>query len=309
GISLTSIIQAAVKDPTEVNTFVKRLEEQKKERNMENRTLVTPYRNDVELQLFGLQRSGNHAVTAWILQQFSSATVFLNNVAHFEDPFLHFRVGTVEGMVPVNKRNLAQLEHLRAQEKPLLIYSYENLKLSHLRQRPLVPDRKNMLGASRHIRRVLLCRDFFNWAASRIRLMEYRKQDISSTVADFNPMIDLWLSYAREFVGDTDHLGTDGVVRISYPRWVNDPEYRAYLLGRMDLPLHDNSNGKVPDVGGGSSFDKITFSGSATTMKTDERWHYLLDDRFGPIRAIIQSRRAEIEEYNGRAFDMDWPRI
>lgn len=267
------------------------------------------YRNDLELQLFGLQRSGNHAVVAWILQQYDQPIVFLNNVAHFHDPFVHFRAGQVDGMVKVSRPNPDAMEQLRVRQKPLLVYSYENMDFSKLSTTPLVPDRATMIGASKRIRRVLLFRDFFNWAASRIRLMEYRKKDIAPVIRDFNPLIDIWLLYAREFLAETDHLGDHDVVRVSYPRWSRDAEYRGYLLGRMGLPFHDNSNSKVPDVGGGSSFDKTSFSGSAVDMQTDQRWTYLLDDRFGPVRAAITARRAALEQYNHAAFGLEWPDI
>lgn len=264
-------------------------------------------RNEVEIQLIGPQRSGNHAVVAWILQQYDEPIVFLNNVAHFEDPYLNFRIGKVAGAARVSKAKPAHQERLRRQKKPLLIYSYENLKLEHVSSTPLVPNHDEVIGPSEKVSRILLLRDFFNWAASRIRLKEYRNQDTAPLIADFSPLIKLWLNYAREFAGDTDYLADEHVVKISYPRWTKDAEYRAWILGQLHVPLKDNRNDKVPDVGGGSSFDKDSFSGSGSQMKTDERWHYLLEPRFAPIRATIEAHREKIESYNYSLFGVEWP--
>ncbi|WP_323718695.1 alpha/beta fold hydrolase [Paracoccus aminovorans] len=307
GLSLGKIIQTAIEDINGLSVFIQELAKKRAEPKNIMQHHHIPYRNDIEIQLFGLQRSGNHAVIAWILQQFDEPTVFLNNVAHFSDPYLNWRSGPVAGMEQISKLNSGRIEELRARQKHLLVYSYENLKLSELAWRPLVPDPEQQIGRSRHIRRVLLLRDFFNWVASRIRLMEYRQQDISATVANLNPTINLWLGYVREFLGETDYLGAEDVVRISYPRWIGDREYRAYLLGRMSLPLSNNDNDKVPDVGGGSSFDKTSFTGAASNMRIGERWHYLRDARFSAARAAILNRREEIEAYNYQAFDINWP--
>jgi len=273
---------------------------------MEGPVPSPPVRNTLEIQVFGLQRSGNHGVISWLLQQSETPVVFLNNVTHFTDPYLNFHVGAVPNMVPVSHNDPARIEALRQTPKPLLVYSYENLTLRRLAREPLVPDRDTALGPSRRIRRVLLLRDFFNWAASRIKLFEYRKQDVDAVIQNFDRLIMLWLSYAREFSAETGFLQVEDVVRVSYPRWAGDAEYRAYLLGRLGLPLRDNSNRVVPKVGGGSSFDTTTLSGQADKMAVGERWKYLRQDRFAPLRAAIRARRAEIEPLNHALFDQPW---
>src|SRR5579871_3131225 len=48
-------------------------------------------RNDLEIQFFGLQRSGNHAILSWIFQQFEEPVYFFNMVKPFTDPILNWR--------------------------------------------------------------------------------------------------------------------------------------------------------------------------------------------------------------------------
>ena len=264
------------------------------------------YRNQLEIQIFGLQRSGNHGVISWLLQQYDDPVVFLNNVDHFRDPFTNFREGSVPNMAHLSRKNPDRLETLRRMPKPLLVYSYENLGLHRLAREALVPDRENAIGSSRSLRRILLLRDFFNWASSRLKLFEYRKQDINAVIRNFDRLIGLWLSYAREFAGETRFLDSEEVVRIAYPRWAGDAEYRAHILGRLGLPLANNANDTVPAVGGGSSFDSTALSGQAGKMAVQDRWRYLLEDRFAPVIKSIQARRGDLEGRNQALFDQPW---
>jgi pimeloyl-ACP methyl ester carboxylesterase len=78
------------------------------------------YRNDIEIQVFGLQRSGNHGVISWLLQQYDTPVVFLNNVTQFTDPFRNWHAGAVANMMKVSHNQPAQLEMLRASQKNCL---------------------------------------------------------------------------------------------------------------------------------------------------------------------------------------------
>lgn len=264
-------------------------------------------RNLLEIQVFGLQRSGNHAVIAWLLQQSNSPVTFLNNVDHFKDPFIFFRQGVVHNMILLSRRYPNKQEALRAEKKALLVHSYENLVLRQLAVREIPHDRDRVIGKSGKVIKILLLRDFFNWAASRIKLMEFRQQDIAPVIENFNPMIDLWISYAQEFSRETRFITDRELVKISYNRWVVDCEYRAHILGSIGLPLLDNINNAVPNVGGGSSFDRTSFSGAAADMKTTERWTYLFDPRFQSVISAIISRRNDLEKYQLNLFHMKWP--
>ena len=189
------------------------------------------FRNQLELQVFGLQRSGNHGVIGWITQQFDEPVYFFNNVKHFDDPITKWHVGSVPNTVRLPPKGHEDLEKIRNRTKDVLIFSYENLRIKDMETRCLVEDHDRCLGRSLDIRRILLLRDFFNWVSSRLKLFDYRGQDTSDQVKRIDGLINSWLMYAREFAGQTSFLGQKNVVRVSYPQWVIDPEYRA-----CDLP-------------------------------------------------------------------------
>ena len=151
---------------------------------------------------------------------------------------------------------------------------------------------------------LILLRDVFNWAASRLKLFEVRDKDVDRAIATFDRQLDLWVQYAREFAGETAHC--PGAVLVSYLDWSRDADYRAGILARIGLPLRDNTADHVPAVGGGSSFDRTDFAGSAADMKTLERWVFLQEPRFAPVLGALQARRDVIEPLNARLFGQGW---
>lgn len=264
-------------------------------------------RNDLEIQVFGLQRSGNHGIISWITQQFEDKAYFFNNVSHFKDPINNWHIGSVPNTIQLPPKGSKQLEEIRLAKKAVLIFSYENLQLNLLSQRPLLEEHDSVLGTSKRVVRILLLRDFFNWVSSRLKLFDYRGQDAIKASLRIDVLIDLWLLYAREFLGTTTYLGNYNVVKISYPRWAVDSEYRAWILGTVGAPLKNNANDHVPNVGGGSSFDTTMYSGRASEMAIQNRWSFFLeDDRFAFARARVQERRTEIEPLNREIFGATW---
>jgi hypothetical protein len=267
------------------------------------------FRNGFEFQLFGLQRSGNHAFSAWLFQQFEEPVYFFNNIDHFADPILCWRQGPVPNTVRLKGspagRAPAVTDPLRLRPKRVLALSYENLDLRRLQDRPLIEDREELLGASRAIHRILLLRDFFNWVASRLRLFQYRGATSEEAARHVIPHLGLWIVYAREFVGETAHLGHS--VKVQYNRWADDPDYRLAILDALAVPVRDNGTHTVPDVGGGSSFDSTSFSGRASQMDVHERWRYLLRPEWGELREVLARRSPEIDRYNTAIFGLATP--
>jgi len=268
-------------------------------------------RNTLEIQTFGLQRSGNHAVVAWILQQYDRPMVFLNNVAHFEDPYLNFRFADVANAVPLRRpadeASRRAIEKLRMAQKELLLISFENLMLPKLASRDLIAERERSVGQSSHIRRLLILRDFYNWIASRVRLFEKKGFATNELSRAIVPHVKLWIVYAREFIGETNFLGGGEVVPLSFNRWLNDEDYRAHVLGRLRLPLRNNSRAHVPNVGGGSSFDETRFSGDAESMNLLGRWRHLEEPPYAAVLDTIEEHAETIDRYNSQIFGLASP--
>jgi hypothetical protein len=264
-------------------------------------------RNAQELQVFGLRRSGNHAVIAWIAQQYNNPIVFLNNARPFQDPFTTYLMGRVPNALPVRKLNAEETETLRRQPKNLLLLSYEDVNIRRLAKVDLLPDRQAWLGNSGSQHRILLLRDFYNWIASRVRLFENKGRATEDLVPKIEAQIRLWIMYAREFVEETKHLGDHDTVPVRFDRWSNDDAYRLEILRRLNIPVLNNACSVVPRAGGGSSFDGTRFSGSAEEMDVLNRWRYLEAPEHGALLCLLSQRRREIEEYNQKIFGMEYP--
>ncbi len=197
------------------------------------------HRNTLEVDVFCLQHSGQHAFVASLLQQFEQPQVFLNNVApHFADPYTHFHFTEVANAVPVNrlrKSGAQAIEELRQQKKPLLLIGYENLNLLKLASADCIPERLNSVGLSKKLVPLLLLGDYFGWMA---RWLQQRSASNAAPV-DLGSAIlkqtKLWQQYAQEFAGQTQLLGPDAV-KVSLNAWATQAPYRRALLRQLGIP-------------------------------------------------------------------------
>jgi hypothetical protein len=268
--------------------------------------MTEQFRNDLEMQLFGLQRSGNHAVAAWLFQQFAAPVFFFNNVSHFSDPVLHWHSGTVPNTVPLRKGALpsgrAFLEEVRLLRKAVLAMSYENLDLRKVPGRELIPNRLDAIGQSRAIRRVVIFREFYNWFASRLRLVEIKGANPEVAADKILRHVALWRIYAHEVLGKTQFLAPEPVVHVLYDRWVSSGEYRLAILDELQIACLDNAIDHVPQIGGGSSFDGTSFAGRGADMQIGQRWKYLLAEQWDVLRPILRRHASEIDDLNLSTF-------
>src|SRR5689334_6655683 len=134
--------------------------------------------NELELRVCGIQRSGNHAIISWIIEQFhGKPACFLNNVKHGDyDPYLVAPQRQASGMdgVPAAQRQEVP--------KALLVYSYEDdakrLKpgatslLEGAFSLEFEARREEYLGTSARRLDVLIIRDPANNFASRLKKLE-----------------------------------------------------------------------------------------------------------------------------------------
>jgi hypothetical protein len=233
--------------------------------------------NESELRVFGLKRSGNHVIINWIFRNHPGTVCFLNNVQHelHFNPYLSFGQAFVKNGAEV--LNFPPEQPTRVwrtrrwhREHPhvdCLIHSYEDRPLDELASDPLRGgEHDRCVGRSGRQLGVIVLRDPFNTLASRLR----RRDRLP-----LEGFMQLWKSYAREFLGDTGFLSDR--VAVSYNRWCVDAAYRAELAERLglsgDLGVND-----VPLVGGGSSFDATAFDGKGGSMRTGERWRQFAVD-------------------------------
>lgn len=178
--------------------------------------------------------------------------------------------------------------------RSLLMYSYEDDPLDALTEISL-----DEIGGAKKTYNVLLLRDALNNLASRLRYKE--------TVGGFGlvdrPRIFIrrWKQYAKEFLGETAHLGGNLVV-INYNRWVTRRAYRAEIAHALGKDLNDATLAQVPMQGFGSSFDGVVEDGRKLDVLN--RWQaYARDKR---LRPALEDR--ELRELTTEIFGPEfWP--
>jgi len=230
------------------------------------------------IHVVAARRSGQHAIMWWLRSLLNAPHVRFNNC---RVPYA------------LRKRDLATMSELGDVPLNALFVNYEDQEprrfVDGYRSPPEIEFQRTET--------VLILRDPFNNLASKRRANPDRDADY------FRLERELWKSHAREFLGETDHLGRKTLLK--YNDWFQDPAYRAAVARSLatdlpaDHPAGERALLEVPQVGK-SQFDRRRFNGRAREMKVLERWKAMPDD---PIYADLFADR-ELLELSRRLFDM-----
>lgn len=274
--------------------------------NMAKHALAAPRLvNQREVRVLGLQRTGNHAVINWIYRQTPEFKCYLNFVEIGANPFATFQKrGTIREFEPEfhSRINTITARMGWLKDKETLIYSYEDESLADAFANPRFErSRRRWLGDSAARYDVLILRDPYNLFASRLKKeRDFRRNRYSlHCPQERRALINLWKSYAKEFLGDSSVIATENKVPISYNRWFTDREYRRRLAERLGLEFTDDGASQVLPIGGGSSFDRIEKNAEASKMKVLERWRHFQDD---PVFTSIFKNDDELTSLSQRIF-------
>lgn len=252
------------------------------------------------LRLFGMRRSGNHAIANWLQRNTASGhSVFLNNCKPTADPFRSFRSIELDcELAPHRKaiKNLASIAGV-AGDGAMLLFSYEDISPAMFTAKRAVsgPFDETLLTGN-----VLIYRGFLNWAASLLKKMQgnasyslLRRNAILLQAIDFYGLLLRQVEQAEELE----------FTCICYDRWVQDEGYRASILTQLGLPVRDNTLGRVQRYGGGSSFQKE--ADSAGELEISRRWQQMAeDDEFAAILQLA-AHDATLTECLERLFPRD----
>lgn len=230
-----------------------------------------PERNDWEFRVYGMKRSGHHAIIMWLASHFPINTVhFINDVPPFLDPF-RFHSNTCDTTSRSNhfvNRSESEIVGERDLHKLCLIYNYEEPDLHAFANRHPVPRKIELVGESKKQFNILVLRDPFNLAASRWRFK------VAERRALFMATLDNWVSYAREFIGDTNFLGPK--LLVNYNSWFCSEAYRRTLADQVGVAFTDSGLNRVCANGAGSSWDGLRFDRNAQEMEVLDRWRALV---------------------------------
>ncbi|MEB3230907.1 MAG: hypothetical protein VKJ64_07860 [Leptolyngbyaceae bacterium] len=235
-------------------------------------------RNQLEVRICGLQRSGNHAIIEWIINQHQGTRIcFLNNVRHGNhNPFDTSEQILVHNFEEFPKGKMEEVtEALKTASKDLLIYSYEDDRRKIINNESFwnsvyspefEQERQSYLGDSAKFIDILIVRDPYNFFASRLKRI-----DGLTGVKDIGFIINSLKEIMREAIQiEADPNGTNLVIK--YNQWFSDKQYRKSLSEQLGGKFDDSSLDQVSSVGGGSSFDGTRFN-SKKKLKLQDLWH------------------------------------
>lgn len=210
-----------------------------------------------DIQLYGIKRSGHHAIVYWILGHYPYYIYYNNCIAYKNG----VRSEEVYKSKPVGPNHITLL-------------SFEDRQHNIRRSNP------KFLGEMLHkpkMCRVLVIRDPFNNFASRFKSSKDFPAIAQETI--------VWKELAREYIGLTNYLGKD-VIKVNYNQWFKDKSYRKSLSKHFG-EFTDKNFEFVPGIGGGSSFDKRKYDGHSKSMAVLSRWRdYINNERF--YKLILQ---------------------
>lgn len=232
----------------------------------------------------------------WIIKQSKGSITCINDVPIFKNPFRHrheyISYEFPDNRVPQDLSIGIQKESKgNWSQKDYLIYSYEDHSLPKITHNKYELKHDLYVGKSLKRYDVLILRDPFNLLASRFKSNFYSTKDYRKE------FVELWLEYAKEFIGETNYL-KENKVCINYNHWFFDSDYRKDIFKSLDLDVLDIGLGNVSFMGGGSSFDKLEYANSADSMKVLNRWEkYLKNQKY-----LKELSNQDVLEYSEKIF-------
>ncbi len=146
--------------------------------------------NQKEIRVVGLRRTGNHAIINWMRKQHNGEVWHLNKVPVKRNPYRF-----LYEHYPYEKfTKEASGDFLK---KDCLIYSYEDFELEEIASQEFENKHDIYLGKSAVRYDVLILRDPYNFMSSRL------KKDYMTVRNKNKTLVDLWISYAQEYFGET----------------------------------------------------------------------------------------------------------
>lgn len=252
------------------------------------------------LRLFGLRRSGNHAVLNWMFRNLPEGDyVLFNNCSYNRSPLLSYnQIESSDRRLGKRKQGSpAQLRFMeRVEGEAAMFVSYEKYPFSVIDG----DDAPEGFGEGDFDRTVLLDRSYLSWLASIMKLLIKLTQDeLRGTRLLWREVEYYRASLASLAAGITDKPGR---VRISYDAWVLDEDYRRTKLDELGLPLKDNGLGEVASYGGGSSFDGHA---KVEAQTLTERWRGMQDDEAYRLIVRLTMRDPELRSLIGQFYPAD----
>ena len=248
--------------------------------------------NEKEIRVVGLRRSGNHGIITWIKRHYNNDVWHLNNVSPQTNPYRHLYQHYPREKLKKEAKGIFS-------KKECLIYNYESYTLESITNSTVEKNHDLYLGKSQTKYDLLILRDPYNMFASIRKGQIKKKKDflyLNTHPNNQKSIPELWLDYAKEFLGETNYLKQNRVM-VNYNQWVSDQDYRRKISEKLGLEFCDAGFNVVKNYGGGSSFNGTEFESQASKMDVLNRWQGFIDD--DKYRTMFNQ---EIIEYSQKIF-------
>lgn len=226
------------------------------------------------LQVFGMRRSGNHAIIDWLMRNAPDAAsggVFYNNCRFGKEVLSQYGSIDVYDDQQQVMRHVDIADPVRivgAGNAPMVIVSYED----RMPQIDGQPQRASFgMTGEDFTHQVIIYRSFLNWSASLLAKIKKNK-DFGTT----DRLRIMTVAFSTYVQGLDRISGSKDLVAICYDDWMTSEVCRADVLKKLGLPVRDLSRGKVQRYGGGSSFQ--TKVGSVDELNSTSRDAAMADD-------------------------------
>lgn len=233
------------------------------------------------IKIFGLQRSGNHAVINWLLGLNAERMLFFNmlrpGAALREKPSAISLPDGVQAYARrVNgKRELHPelIEAFRA-EGGELVCSFENVNLNAFDQALIDTPIRAEFGDPVSRCNIVVLRNPFNMLPSAYRMLEKNDLPQDQIRTTLERRLRLWQSYAM-LATRRNSPSRGPFVPIVFDHWVHDRAYRDAVARELGYENRDRFRDFVSDAGGGSSFAGTSLDPADKSVTA--RWQ--MDDR------------------------------
>lgn len=212
----------------------------------------------------GTKRSGHHAIITWLANQITETVHHHNDILY--EPFL-------EGQIQCKSR---PGDSYSGSDVERHIYSMEDISLTALTKL----HKPNLTI-------IVVIRDIRNTLASDLKACNPKTVD-----SHLNKLVNIWISYADGYLKETPEYF------VLFDKWFQDKLYRQKICSDLNVPFTDKGLNKVPNYGGGSSFDKTRFDGKAQNMDVLNRWIYFYNH---PL--YMKYFTSEVKALNTLIFD------
>jgi len=207
--------------------------------------------------LSGMRRSGNHALAHWLLGQWTGPLLWLNNLGPFQNPY----------------ENEITRGHLGGWGTPALLITYEDQPP----EKTFKGEEPERFGASGPYRQMLLLRDPFNFAASRLTWPDAQGAMFRTDPIYRKDILSRWKAHAARYA-EALTKPDDPLLPVSFNCWFAEEAYRRELSAKLSLTFSDRGKNKVSLQGSGSSFDGRRYHGKAQLAPVLQRFAQLRHD-------------------------------